>query len=106
VPSEDVSTHQAQQLAIALNKFLEPFSIADDRESRYEQENHLREVIVECATFGYLLFSQPSEFEFCFEQSGKQNSIVTSPGLDKTTNEQGKRLRPPHRLVAPVVESI
>ncbi|KAK6949801.1 hypothetical protein Daesc_008122 [Daldinia eschscholtzii] len=51
VPSEDASTHQAQRLAETLNVFLEPF-VTGDRDDRYEQENHLREVIVECATFG------------------------------------------------------
>lgn len=105
MPSEDISTHEAQQLTVALNKFLGPFSAGDDRESQYEQENHLREVIAECATFGYLLFSQPSEFAFRFERDGKVNGVVVSPGLDKVSDEQGKRYKTPHRLVAPVVEN-
>lgn len=72
IPSEDVSTQQAQQLALELNRFLAPFVVADGEDedlenlSRYEQENDLREALVECATFSYLLFSQPCEYEFDF----------------------------------------
>ncbi|KAI2778767.1 hypothetical protein F4815DRAFT_476572 [Daldinia loculata] len=105
VPSEDVSTHQAQRLAEALNIFLEPF-VAGDREDRYEQENHLREVIVECATFGYLLFSQPSEYRFRFEDGVNPNHIIVFPGLDRISDEDGHR-HPSmtQAVVTPVVES-
>ncbi|KAK6084672.1 hypothetical protein SCUP515_01168 [Seiridium cupressi] len=106
VPSEDVSTQQAEQLAIALNRFLKPFSDASDRESHYEQENHLREVIVECATYGYLLFSQPSDIRFRFDGGGSNNGLVVSPGLERVTDERGRRLHTPQTLVTPVVEGI
>ncbi|KAI0127355.1 hypothetical protein BJ170DRAFT_733029 [Xylariales sp. AK1849] len=106
VPSEYMGTQQAQQLTAALNKFLEPFTNAGDLDSRYEQENHLREVIVECANFGYLLFSQPSDFKFRFDGDGKHSGLVTSPGLDKLTDVEGRRHSSPQRLTAPVVESI
>ncbi|KAF3063544.1 hypothetical protein GL218_01801 [Daldinia childiae] len=105
VPSEDVSTRQAQRLAEALNVFLEPF-VAGDRDDRYEQENHLREVIVECATFGYLLFSQPSEYRFRFEDGMNANHIIVFPGVDRISDEDGHRypsmIQP---VVTPVVES-
>ncbi|KAI0481271.1 hypothetical protein GGR56DRAFT_629641 [Xylariaceae sp. FL0804] len=105
VPSEDVRTQQAQRLAVALNKFLEPFR-AEDREGRYEQENHLREVIVECAAFGYLIFSQPSEYSFRFDLGGHQNAIVTCPGLVKISDEEGRRYpTPPHPVAEPMVGS-
>ncbi|KAI0016116.1 hypothetical protein F4780DRAFT_773103 [Xylariomycetidae sp. FL0641] len=105
-PTEDVSTHQAHALAMALNSFLEPF-VTGDREGRYEQENHLREVIVECATFGYLLFSQPAEYRFVFGGTGKQNTIVVCPGLDKVTDEDGRLFPSPVQpVVAPMVEMI
>ncbi|KAI1373042.1 hypothetical protein F4677DRAFT_235672 [Hypoxylon crocopeplum] len=102
-PSEDISTHQAQQLAVALNEFLGPF-VAGDRQDRYEQENHLREVMVECATFGYLLFSQPSEYRFRFD-GGRPNNIAVCPGLDKISDEEGRRYPPAQPVVAPVTES-
>ncbi|XXH04350.1 hypothetical protein Hte_010764 [Hypoxylon texense] len=105
-PPEDISTHKAQQLAVNLNVFLQHF-VAGSREDRYEQENHLREVIAECATFGYHLFSQPSEYRFRFEDGLNPNSIVVCPGLDKISDEEGRRYPPPTQpVVAPVVESI
>lgn len=106
MPSEDVSTQQAQQLAAALSRFLQAF-VSGDRESRYEQENHLREVIVECAALGYVLFSQPSEFRFRYdkdEDGGSSNGIVTCPGLDKVSDEEGRNYAKPYTLVAPVIE--
>ncbi|KAK9777746.1 hypothetical protein AB5N19_04458 [Seiridium cardinale] len=106
MPSEDISTQQAEQLAIALNRFLKPFSDASDRESHYEQENHLREVIVECATYGYLLFSQPSDIRIRFDGGGSNNGLVVSPGLERVTDERGRRLPTPQTLVTPVVEDI
>ncbi|KAI1393153.1 uncharacterized protein F4822DRAFT_383679 [Hypoxylon trugodes] len=103
-PSESVSTHRAQQLALSLNSFLEPF-VAGDRQDRYEQENHLREVIVECATFGYLIFSQPSEYRFRFDSGVRPDHIVIFPGLDRISDEEGHRYPPPAQPVAiPVVE--
>ncbi|KAI0834511.1 hypothetical protein F5Y06DRAFT_278844 [Hypoxylon sp. FL0890] len=105
-PSEDVSTHQAEQLAVALNTFLEPF-VAGDRQDRYEQENNLREVVVECATFGYLLFSQPYEYRYRFEGGVRPNYIVVFPGLDRISDEEGYRYpAPAQSVVTPVVEMI
>ncbi|KAI0481424.1 hypothetical protein F4859DRAFT_474641 [Xylaria cf. heliscus] len=104
VPSEDVSTQQAQELTVSLNRFLEPF-ISRDREERYEQENHLREVIAECAAFGYVLFSQPCGYRFRFESSEGPDTIVVCPGLDKVTDERGCCYKPPiPQIAAPVLE--
>ncbi|KAI1811331.1 hypothetical protein GGS20DRAFT_115238 [Poronia punctata] len=106
VPSEDISTQQAQQLTLALNRFLEPF-VSEDREERYEQENHLREVIVECAMFGYVIFSQPAEYRFRFDSDGGLDTIVVCPGLEKISDEQGHRSQSrPDQVIAPVIESI
>ncbi|RYP21046.1 hypothetical protein DL765_002453 [Monosporascus sp. GIB2] len=104
-PSEEVSTQQAQQLAVALNHFLEAF-VSGDREVRYEQENHLREVIVECATFGYLLFSQPSEFRSSYGDEDNSRGIVTCPGLEKVSDQGGRRCASPQMLVPPAVEGM
>ncbi|KAI8626053.1 hypothetical protein F5Y19DRAFT_488548 [Xylariaceae sp. FL1651] len=106
LPSDDVSTKQAHELATALIRFLGPF-VSRDREEKYEQENHLREVIVECATFGYVVFSQPSEYRFRFDSNRGLNTIVVCPGLDKISDEEGRRFQPPIRqIVDPVVEYI
>ncbi|KAI2470494.1 hypothetical protein F4781DRAFT_430296 [Annulohypoxylon bovei var. microspora] len=105
-PSEDVSTHGAQQLAVALSTFLEPF-VTGDRQNRYEQENHLREVIAECVAFGYLVFSQPCEYRYRFEGGVRPNYIVVFPGLDKISDEEGRRYPSPAQpVVSPLVELI
>ncbi|KAK7918047.1 hypothetical protein PG985_009921 [Apiospora marii] len=98
-PSEDISTQQAQRLAEELNRFLAPFIALsrgqdldddDDDESdtlaRYEQENDLRETLVECATFGYLLFSQPAEYGFAYSD-GKRRVVSTT--ITTTKNNKG-----------------
>ncbi|KAI0396974.1 hypothetical protein F5Y17DRAFT_47221 [Xylariaceae sp. FL0594] len=106
VPSEDISTQQAQQLTLALNRFLEPF-FPSDREERYEQENSLRELVAECATFGYVIFSQPAEYRFRYDSNGGLNTLVVFPGLDRISDEEGRRYRPPEpRIAPPVVESV
>ncbi|KAK8117925.1 uncharacterized protein PG998_006206 [Apiospora kogelbergensis] len=137
VPSEDVSTQQAQQLAVELNRFLAPFVAADGDDdglenlSRYEQENDLRESLVECATLGYLLLSQPSEYEFVFfseeedekkgmlkwrssrsrkgvgnsaSQERKKSAVVVCPGLRRVRGKDGQGYSSPEILVGPAVE--
>ncbi|KAK8076664.1 hypothetical protein PG994_003936 [Apiospora phragmitis] len=123
-PSEDVSTQQAQQLAVELNRFLAPFvavAVAEDDDddgldklARYEQENDLREALVECATFAYVLFLQPSEYRFVYSDGKKSvkkddghvssEKIVVCPGLQRVRDEEGRRYPSPRILMCPVVE--
>ncbi|KAK8849081.1 hypothetical protein PGQ11_015561 [Apiospora arundinis] len=99
IPSEDVSTQQAQQLALELNRFLAPFVAADGEDedlenlSRYEQENDLREALVECATFSYLLFSQPCEYEFDFVsgEGGKEEGLEEKTKTMKWRNSISRK---------------
>ncbi|KAK8061092.1 hypothetical protein PG997_015313 [Apiospora hydei] len=111
-PSEDISTQQAQQLAVELNRFLAPFvAVAEDGDddesdtlARYEQENDLREALVECATLGYVLFSQPAEYILLYSDGKKRvaavegggggssvsrEKIVVCPGLQRVRDEEG-----------------
>ncbi|KAK8022091.1 hypothetical protein PG993_012858 [Apiospora rasikravindrae] len=120
-PSEDISTQQAQQLAVELNRFLAPFVAfvedGDDDESdtlaRYEQENDLREALVECATLGYVLFSQPAEYSLVYSEGKKRikveggnirEKIVVCPGLQRVRDEEGRKYPTPQILMCPVVE--
>jgi hypothetical protein len=80
---------QAQGLVVALNEILGP--LAEPRRVK-EQEKHLYEVVLECAKFGYLLFSQPAEFRFVFESAATGGMLVVRPGLDKVSDEHGNRL--------------
>jgi len=107
IPTEDVSTQQAQHLTTILNRFTGAFA-SSDREQAYEQENHLREVIVECAGLGYVLFSQPAEFRFNFIDKGsapnRGKCLVTFPGLEKIRDESGMGHQSPITVTEPVVE--
>jgi len=86
----------------ALNGFLGYFVGGD----RQQQEKHLHGVVMECAKYGYVLFSQPGEFRLNFEASHGSNSIVVCPGLDKASDGDGNRFSPPQSLLAPVTESV
>lgn len=81
---------RAKELATALNMFLGAFV---DGTSRDDQENHLQGVAVECAKFGYVIFSQPAEFAWTFK-TRPEEGIVVCPGLDKVTDDQGLRCTP------------
>lgn len=87
VPGREVCEGPAEELADALNEFLEPFIGSD----RGEQKDALRGVIVACAAFGYVLFSQPCEYRFQFEsQRGGEDAMVVFPGLQMVVGEGGR----------------
>lgn len=104
-PPEEATAHQAQQLARELNRFLEPF-VLRDRERSYEQESHLQQVLAECARFGYVLFSQPAEYRFDYGDQGRPGGgIVVCPGLERVSDEEGRRYATPQVLAVPVEEA-
>ncbi|KAH7634868.1 hypothetical protein B0T09DRAFT_13500 [Sordaria sp. MPI-SDFR-AT-0083] len=99
-PSDAALVPQAAALAQALNRFLRHF-VEDSDTARFQQESHLREVIAECAKFGYVLFSQPSDWCFLHvarpEQAagtarGYRGKVVVAAGLVKHTDKDGRRL--------------
>lgn len=103
--SESVAFHQAPALAISLNTFLHYF-VAPDEASRQEQTNHLQAVIVECTKLGYVLLSQPSDWQFVFKGGGvntRQPGVVVCAGLDKLGPPNGSRYSSPRRVVEPVL---
>lgn len=102
-PSGEATAQQAQQLALELNRFLEPF-VLRGRERSYEQESHLQQVLTECARFGYVLFSQPSEYRFDYDDQGRLGGIVVCPGLERVSDEEGWGYMTPQVLAAPVIE--
>lgn len=99
-PSDAALAPQAAALAQTLNRFLR-FFVEDSDTARFQQENHLREVIAECAKFGYVLFSQPSDWCFLHVASHEQiagtarrhrGQVVVAAGLVKHTDKEGRRL--------------
>ena len=103
-PPEEATARQAQQLAWELNRFLEPFVLCD-RGLGYEQESHLQQVLTECARFGYVLFSQPSEYRFDYDDQGRLGGFVVCPGLERVSDEEGRRYTTPQVLAAPVEDA-
>ncbi|KAK7946351.1 uncharacterized protein PG986_010672 [Apiospora aurea] len=99
--TEDGVAQQAQQLARELNRFLHAFA---SRSS--EQETHLRQVLAECARFGYLLFSQRAEYRFNYDRAGREGGvIVVCPGLERVSDGEGRKLSKPQVLAAPVEDA-
>ncbi|KAK3496895.1 uncharacterized protein B0T23DRAFT_372964, partial [Neurospora hispaniola] len=99
-PTDAALAPQAAAMAQALNSFLRYF-VEDSNPARFQQESHLREVIVECAKFGYLLFSQPSDWCMLHVAGHEQvastvrsyrEGIVCAAGLVKLTDKDGRRL--------------
>ncbi|KAJ3566481.1 hypothetical protein NPX13_g7113 [Xylaria arbuscula] len=102
VPSDDLLSVQEHKLAVALNACLKPF-VKGREDQLHKQQSHLEQVIRECATFGYLLFSQPSEYRLRFENY-EGSGIVVCPGLYKVVNDNGSSHQ--ELVSAPVVESV
>ncbi|KAK6445675.1 hypothetical protein FP744_10001924 [Trichoderma asperellum] len=94
---------QAQRLTTSLVDFLGVF-VRSGRESL--QADHLREVITECAKFGYVLFSQPADWKFNFEGTSmvdtNRHSVVVCPGLEKCSDHNGTPYTKPRSVAAPV----
>jgi hypothetical protein len=64
----------------------------------------LEGVIVECAKFGYVLFSHPCEWQFTFKtNSTDKHGVVVMPGLEKLSNKEGDVYDTPQVVVRPVV---
>lgn len=105
-PPEEATAQQAQQLARELNRFLEPFVLRDrDGELGYDQESHLQQVLTECARFGYVLFSQPSEYRFDYDDQGRLGGLVLCPGLERVSDEEGRRYATPQVLASPMKDA-
>ncbi|KAI0145395.1 hypothetical protein GGR57DRAFT_301553 [Xylariaceae sp. FL1272] len=102
VPSDDHSAVQEHKLIIALNRCLEPF-IKGGEDGIYEQESHLEQIVRACSTFGYLLFSQPSEYRLQFKND-EGAGLVVCPGLYKIINDTDSYYQ--ELVSTPIVESM
>lgn len=101
MPQDSALVRPARELVAALNKITAPF--IDERAS-YQQESHLQDVIIECARFGHVIFSQPEEYRLNFETGLGKHEIVAHPGLDKVSDENGTPYNPPRSIAGPVIE--
>ncbi|KXJ88860.1 hypothetical protein Micbo1qcDRAFT_206999 [Microdochium bolleyi] len=104
--NEDEVAPQAHQLALALKQFL-LFFVSDDRKQAYEHDNHLQQIIMECARLGYILFSQPADFCWVYQSptGSEARKLVAFPGLEKLRDEAGWHYSEPVVVMAPVLKS-
>lgn len=73
-----------------MNKFLGRFV---DEKNRQHQQDHLRDVVLECTKFGYAILSQPADFTWNFG-SESDRDIMVCPGMEKVSDSQGARCQP------------
>lgn len=108
VPSDSMISPQALALAAALNNFLYHF-VQSDQAAQHQQTDHLHAVILECTKFGYVILSQPNDWQFIYH-AGTANSgprsLVLSPGLDKSGDKEGNSYSSSRHVVAPVVVQV
>jgi len=102
--SSATATKQAAALTGALDAFLGYF-VASDGDRRSRQRSHLEAVIAETTKFGYVLFSQPSEWRFEHAQSHDTRGrvAVVCAGLLKVADKDGTPYTPPKQVVAPQI---
>jgi hypothetical protein len=83
--------------------------VAGDEASRFQQKRHLQDVIIECAKFGYIIFSHPSEWQFVHREGSSHPGFrlaVVCAGLDKISHKDGQYYQTPHHIVAPTMVQI
>ncbi|KAJ5678492.1 uncharacterized protein N7477_004125 [Penicillium maclennaniae] len=96
---------RARELIHKLEPFLDIFV---DPKLRKNQQEHLEDVTMECAKFGYLLFSQREELRMSFELGQERSGsteLVVCPGLDRVSDDQGKRYPVPQPICSPQMKS-
>jgi hypothetical protein len=79
----------------ALDNLLQPY--ADSRMNNEERKRNLEELLKRAALFAFTLFSQPSswEFEWQEEQDVTSVELCIFPALVQVTDETGRAVRPP-----------
>ncbi|KAK8057818.1 hypothetical protein PG996_011755 [Apiospora saccharicola] len=118
-PSEDVSTQQAQRLAVALNRFLAPFVVvttnADDRDDDDDDDDDESDTLARYSDGKKRVVSQTfnsiNKGVGGVDGSSSKNldsiirseKIVVCPGLQRMGDEEGRRYPSPQILMCPVV---
>ncbi|KAL8732760.1 MAG: hypothetical protein Q9166_002541 [cf. Caloplaca sp. 2 TL-2023] len=76
----------------ALDAVLRPF--ADEQRNDWERQQKLEEILRRGARFGFVLFSQPSlwDFDWNTPANAGRGTLVVSPGLTQITDDNGRRL--------------
>jgi hypothetical protein len=103
------SDPRQQSIEIALDTLdgiLLPF--ADSRMDNTQRIQNLREILKRAATFAFTLFSQPSTWDFDWqEQQGVlSGGLCIFPAFVQVTDESGESVKPPRILSEAIVRSL
>jgi hypothetical protein len=90
----------------ALDNLLRPY--ADSRMNNEERKRNLEELLKRASLFAFTLFSQPSawEFEWQEEQGVMSGELCIFPALVQVTDETGRAVRPPRPFSEAVVRRL
>ncbi|KAL9046506.1 MAG: hypothetical protein Q9214_000675 [Letrouitia sp. 1 TL-2023] len=96
--SSDPRNHNINNALEALNTLLRPY--ADGQRDDNERERKLEEIMRRAARFGFLLFSQPSTWNFDWEtpQNAGRGALVIFPALLQVGDDNGKKSPMPRAL--------
>jgi hypothetical protein len=91
----DSRVHNIKLAAGVLENILRPF--ADSRMDDAQRTRNLEEILKRSAQFAFTLFSQPSRWDFDWENEHgvKSGSICIFPALVQISDENGEPIRPP-----------
>jgi hypothetical protein len=86
-----------------LDAILLPY--VDTRMDTNQRRQNLEEILTRAASFTFVLFSQPSTWEFDWqeEQSVMSGSLCIFPALVQTVDKHGEPIRPPRAVSEAVV---
>ena len=90
----DGRLHNIQLAADRLNNILRPYS--DPRVDEKQRSQNLEEILKRSALFAFTLFSQPSVWDFDWQdaQDVKSGSLCVFPALVQVTDENGELMKP------------
>ncbi|KAI4210810.1 MAG: hypothetical protein LQ351_006392 [Letrouitia transgressa] len=96
--SSDPRNRNINNALEALNTLLRPY--ADSQRDDNERERKLEEIMRRAARFGFLLFSQPSTWNFDWEtpQNAGRGALVIFPALLQVGDDNGKKTPIPRAL--------
>lgn len=90
IPADDARLANIKGALALADTFLRPYAKDADHDKRLF---NLEEIMKRAARFGFLLFSQPSSFQFDWADSG--SGLVVFPGLLQASDDNGKPLASP-----------
>ena len=98
IAQSDPRHHKIEEARLFLDLVLQPYiKVLPDND---ERQRKLEDLLKRVARFGYLLFSQPSDWKFEWEddQNATIERLVVFPGLLQVTDDDGKPLKRPRLL--------